>query len=147
MRLQAVSDMEPHARMAAPTVTVAGVSAVGVHALESRRPQVPVGGERSAIAGSDEPRDLPGSHSQERTQAFGGAVVTARGRVVLAALLACAAVLIAAAGVPLSGATLLALVLILVALDVVAPVLFPAPSPRILLEEACDLIDAERRAS
>jgi uncharacterized protein (DUF58 family) len=73
--------------------------------------------------------------------------VTARGRVVLAVLLACAAVLVAAAGVPLSGATLLALVLILVALDVVAPVLFPAPSPRILLEEACDLIDAERRAS
>jgi hypothetical protein len=71
--------------------------------------------------------------------------VTTRARVLLGLVLMFAAVVIAAAGVPLSGATVIAVVLVLVALDVLTPVLYPPVNQRVQLEEACDLLAAEQR--
>jgi uncharacterized membrane protein YhiD involved in acid resistance len=67
------------------------------------------------------------------------------GRVWLGLVLMSAAVGVAAGGVPLSGSTVVALVLVLIALDVLAPVLYPPVSQRVQLEEACDLLAAEQR--
>lgn len=72
--------------------------------------------------------------------------MSARARVLLSVVLLVLAAVVCAAGEPLSGTTLLALVLGFVGLDVLVPVLIPPAPPQVLLEEAVELIEAERRA-